>query len=148
MTSQFKQSLSFKEIEDMRNQILTLLTNINTKKHRIQSHDHRQLNNHLQYALSTLSNMHNIQTVEQADPFKTNYAKASDENKKVVYNSDGTTRIIKSGQVHTTGDDWEKQFDESLLMRPPCFQLPPQNLTNLPRIRQASNHSYDMVRGL
>jgi hypothetical protein len=148
MATQFKHSLSFEEIEKMRNQIITLLSTINTNKHRIMTHDFSQLNNHLQYALNTLGNMHNILAVEQSDPYgsrQSNYSQVTGVGKKVVYNPDGTTKII-NGLPDATGESWEKQFDEGLLMRPPCFQVPPQNLTSIPRIRQASKHN--MLQGL
>lgn len=152
MTTQFQHSLSFDEIESMRGHIITLLSTINTNKHRIMTHDYRQLNNHLQYALTTLGNMQNVLAVERSDPYGSRQADYSQvtgvEGKKVIYNPDGSTRIINSSQVHVTGEDWEKQFDEGLLMRPPCFQMPPQNLTAISRIRQASNHGHDMLRGL
>lgn len=152
MATQFQHSLSFGEIEGMRKQIIALLSTIDTNKHRIMTHDYRQLNNHLQYALNTLGNMHNILAVEQSDPYGSRQAEVSgiqsSQGKKVVYNPDGTTRIIDGNKVHTTGEDWERQFDEGLLMRPPCFQVPPQNITSIPRIRQASNHGYDMMQGL
>jgi len=151
MSTQFKHSLTFNEIEGMRNQIITLLTSINTNKHRIMSHDFRQLNNHLQYTLNTLSNMHNIMTVERSDPYgssEANYSQVRNKGQKIVYNSDGTTRIINNNNVHTSGEDWEKQFDENLLVRPPCFQTPPQSITSIPRIRQAGNYNHDMMSGL
>jgi len=152
MATQFHHSLSFEEIEKMRNQVIVLLTDIEHNKHRIMTHDFRQLNNHLQYVLNTLGNMHNILTVERSDPYSSSQADYTQvtgtEGKKVVYNPDGTTRIIASGQLQSTGEDWEKQFDEGLLMRPPCFQIPPQSLTNITRIRQASNYRHDMLQGL
>lgn len=155
MATQFKHSLSFEEIEGMRNQVISLLSTINTNKYRIMTHDYRQLNNHLQYTLTTLGNMHNILAVERSDPYGIQQAQASGvqgqgqaQGKKIVYNSDGTTRIIDGNQVNSTGEDWEKQFDEGLLMRPPCFQVPPQNLTSIQRIRQASNYNHDMIQGL
>lgn len=152
MAAQFKHSLSFEELEGMRNQILSLIGKINTNKHRIMPHDFRQLNNHLQYTMNTLANMQNVLVVERSDPYgsrQSDYTQVTGmQSKKLVYNSDGTTRIIAPHQVHTTGEDWEKQFDEGLLMRAPCFQVPPQNLTSIPRIRQASNYGHDMTRGL
>jgi hypothetical protein len=152
MATQFQHSLSFEEIESMKNQVLTLITSISTNKHRIMTHDYRQLHNHLQYTLNTLGNMHNIMTVERSDPYgsqQADYSKVTGvQGKKVVYNPDGSTRIIDDNERHATGESWEKQFDESLLMRPPCFQAPPQSLTSVPRIRQASNHGYDMTNGL
>jgi len=152
MATQFQHSLSFEEIEKMRNQVIALLTNIDHNKHRIMTHDVRQLNNHLQYTLTTLGNMQNVLAVERSDPYgsrQADYTKVTGvEGKKVVYNPDGSTRIIATSQLPSTGEDWEKQFDEGLLMRPPCFQIPPQSLTNITRIRQASNIGHDMLQGL
>jgi hypothetical protein len=152
MATQFQHSLSFEEIEGMRTQVLNILSNLNTNKHRIMTHDFRQLNNHLQYALNTLGNMHNILAVEQSDPYgsqQSDYSQVSGlKGKKVLYNPDGTTRIVDNSDSLGRGEDWEKQFDEGLLMRPPCFQIPPQNLTSIPRIRQASNHGHDMIKEL
>jgi len=153
MATQFQHKLSFKEIENMRNQIITLLSTLNTNKHRMMSHDFRQLNNHLQFALNTLGNMHNILTVERSDPYSSQQANYSGipgnagMRRKVIYNPDGTTRIVNAGNPYSSNsEEWEKQFDEGLLMRPPCFQVPPQNMTNITRIRQAGDH--DMVKEL
>ena len=143
-------SLSSQEIEGMRGSIITLLNNINTNKHRIRTADFNQLNNNLKYALNTLSNMHNFLNIAPTSASGAG-AGAGDawcQSKKVVYNPDGSTRVIDSQQFHTTGEDWERQFDERLQIRAPCYQQPPQALTSIPRIKQASNHGYDMTRAL
>ena len=138
MATQFQQTLSFEEITQMRQQVL--------------SHDHRQLNNHLQYVLTTLSNMHNIMTVEKSDPYgsrQSDYTQVTAQGgRKVVYNADGSTRVITASSVHSSGEDWEKQFDEGLLMNAPCFQTPPQSMTNIGRIRQAAHSDHDMTQHL
>ena len=152
MASQFQHSLSFGEIQSLKQQVLEIISTIETKKHKIMPHDFRQLNNNLQYTLTTLNNMHNILAVEKSDPYgsrQADYSKvAGVGGRTVVYNSDGTTRIVGSDGVNSTGEDWEKQFDEGLLMKPPCFQLPPQNLTNINRIRQAASSDNDLTRNL
>ena len=140
-------SLSSQEIEGMRGSIISLLNNINTNKHRIRTSDYNQLNNNLKYALNTLSNMHNFLTIAPTSP-EASAGNAWCQTKKVVYNPDGSTRIIDSQQFHTTGEDWERQFDERLQIRAPCYQQPPQVLTSIPRIKQAANHGYDMTRSL
>jgi hypothetical protein len=145
MSTQLQHSLTFKEIDSIRHQVLSVMNNIESVKYRIMTQDHRQLTNHLQYVLGTLTNMSNILAVEKADPYSSqqaDYTKVTGiSGKKVIYNQDGSTRIIDSASVHTTGEDWERQFDEGLLMKPPCFQMPPQNLTSIPRIRQASTQN-------
>ena len=136
--SQFQHTLSLGEIDAMRQQVLKLLSTIERNKYRIMTHDFNQLNNHLKYTLNTLGNMSNILTVERSDPVYGSAASATGQGKMVVYNPDGTTKIINSSTVHTTGEDWERQFDAGLLMRPPCFQVPPQNLTSIPKIKAAA----------
>ena len=152
MASQFQHSLSFGEIQSLKQQVLGIISTIETKKHKIMPHDFRQLNNNLQYTLTTLNNMHNILAVEKSDPYgsrQADYSKvAGVGGRTVVYNSDGTTRIVGANGVSSTGEDWEKQFDEGLLMKPPCFQLPPQNLTNINRIRQAASSDNDLTKNL
>ena len=134
MTSQFNHTLSFGEIESMRKSVLGLLSNIERNKYRILTQDFNQLNNHLRYTLNILGNMTNILTVEKSDPYASSSAGVSKNSKTVVYNADGTTKIIDSASVHTTGEDWEQQFDAGLLMNPPCYQIPPQSLTSIPRV--------------
>jgi len=152
MATQFQQTLSFNEIESMRQRVLSMLSWLNTNKYRVRTHDYRQITNHLQYVLTTFGNMTNILAVEQSDPYhsqQADYTKiAAVSGKKVIYNPDGSTRVIDTEGVHTTGEDWERQFDEGLLMKPPCYQLPPQNLTDINRIRKAANHQYDMMQRL
>jgi spore germination protein YaaH len=140
-------SLSSQEIESMRSSIISLLNNINTNKQRIRTSDFNQLNNNLRYALNTLSNMHNFLSIAPA-PASPDAGNAWCQSKRVVYNPDGSTRIVDSQQFHTTGEDWERQFDERLQIRAPCYQHPPNTITSIPRIRQASNHGYDMTRAL
>lgn len=152
MATQFQHTLSFEEIEQMRQHVLSLVSSIHSKKHRIMSHDHRQLNNHLQYVLTTLSNMHNIMTIEKSDPYgskESNYTQVTGMGgRKLVYNADGTTRVITSSSIHNSGEDWEKQFDEGLLQKAPCFQIPPQSMTSIRRIRQAGHSEHDMKHNL
>jgi hypothetical protein len=139
MSSQFNHTLSFGEIESMRKGVLTLLSTIERNKYRMLTQDFNQLNNHLRYSLNILGNMTNILTVEKSDPYSS--GSAGVQKKTVVYNADGTTKIIDSASVHTTGEEWEQQFDAGLLMNPPCYSMPPQSLTSIPHIKRASGRN-------
>lgn len=146
MSAQFDKTLSVDEIEGMRQQVLKLMGTLNTHKHRVRPHDHRMLNNHLQMVLNTFGNMSNIKLIEKSDPYHSQHSDYSAgtsraSGKKIIYNRDGSTRVIDPAAVHTTGDGWEQQFDQSLLMKPPCFQMPPQSLTSIPKIKEASDWS-------
>lgn len=150
MSSQLQHSLTGREIEGVRSQIIKVLDYLHTNRTRIMPHDYRQLSNHLQYTLTTLTNMSNILEVEKSDPYNSyqgDYSKVTGATgRTVVYNQDGTTRIVDPRTVHTTGDGWESQFDQGLLQKPPCFVLPPQSLTSIPKIQRASE--WDRVKGL
>lgn len=133
------QRISQNEIQELQQDVLNLLAKLEPLKYRIGTQDHRQLINNLQYTLTTLRNMSNTVSVEQSDPYSSAQLNYTHEtNKKLIYNPDGTTRIVDSKSLHTTGDAWESQFDESLLLKPPCYMVPPQNLNSIPKLRQAS----------
>jgi len=141
-----EQNISLKKIDDMRLRIIANLKEIELNKHLIRSHDRNDLNNYHNAILRILDNMVNIQKVEQADP----YAKSSmsgysgtykidprAEKTNVIYNQDGTTQIVRNKSYRITNEQWEKQFDENLLLNPPCYMMPSQSLTSIPKIRNA-----------
>lgn len=87
--------------------------------------------------MTTLRNISNVQSVESADPHGYNTV-AAFQGPKVQYNKDGTTRIVQANQVNSTGEGWEGQFDQNLLINPPCYVMPPQNLSSIDTIRRAT----------
>jgi len=127
-------SLSLDEINMLKTKVLEVLNYVETNKSRIRSEDKKQIHNHLNYTLNTLGNMSNSAIVQASEPC---YGSAS-SSKTIIYNKDGTSRIIDPTNIPRTNDGWEAQFDSSLLMKPPCFQLPPQNITNIKQLKQAS----------
>lgn len=134
-------TISQSRIQELQNDVLKVLDKVEKSKYQIRTHDHRQLVNHLQYTLTTLRNMSNTIAVEKSDPYnsyQSDYQAGPHAGKKVQYAPDGKAHIIGASDVHTTGDGWEAQFDENLLIKPPCFQMPPQNLTSIPVIRRTS----------
>jgi hypothetical protein len=138
--TQFRMSITQEEINGMSTKVIEILNYIETNKRRIPTHDQRQLSNHLSYVLNTLGNMSNMLAVDKSDPYfsrQGDYGRVAPA-RKVVYNPDGTTRIVSSGELSTSGDGWEAQFDEGMLMHPPCYQMPPQNITSIPRIKKAT----------
>lgn len=145
MSTQFQHTLTFNEIDAIRQQILGVVSRIHSNKHRIMSQDYRQLNNHLQYTLTTLGNMANTLAIEKSDPYSSkqaDYTKVTGlGGKTILYNPDGSTRLVDANSVHTTGEGWENQFDENLLIKGPSYQKPPQSLTNIRHIRQAAQRS-------
>ena len=148
--SQFQHSLSVNEILGVQKQLTNVLDYLHTNRTRIMPHDYRQLTNHVQYSLTTLTNMVNVLAVEKSDPYNSHhsdYSQVTGSNGRVVvYNPDGTTRFADTKSFNTTGDGWEHQFDQGLLQKPPCFVMPPQSLTSIPQIQKASG--WDMTKGL
>ena len=133
MSRQFEHTLTTKEIGGVKKSIIGILDYLHTSKYRILPEDYRQLCNHLQYSLTTLTNMDNVLLVEKSDPYNLTQA-----HKTLTYNQDGTTRFVDKRSLDTTGDGWEQQFDKGLLQNPPCFMMPPQSLTHIPQIRKAA----------
>jgi len=141
-----EQTLTLREIDEMRNNVIAILRNLEIKKHLIRSHDRTKLVNHLNFTLETLDNMINIKKVEMSDPYNKWSAKPGDNytldpratTRTVVYNRDGTTKIVDKSLHDSSGEEWERQFDESQLIKPPCFMMPPQNLSNISKIKNAS----------
>ena len=142
MATHTQTNLSTKDVLELEQGVLNLLSKVDQKKYYLQNGDFRQLTNHLQYCLTTIRNISQTLAVQQADPynsFQADYTSSSGlSGKKVKYMPDGSVKIVDSRALNTTGDGWENQFDENMLVRPPCFQSPPQNLTNLTSIRQAT----------
>lgn len=144
--SYMEQTLSLPEIDEFRNGIIALLKHLELKKQLIRSHDRTKLVNHLNFSLEVLDNMVNIKKVEMADPYNrwnaqptTNYMLDPRANiKNVIYNPDGTTRIIDNASRPTNQEEWTRVFDESQLINPPCFMMPPQNLSSIQRIKSAN----------
>ena len=133
--------LTSSEISGLQHKLVDVLDYIHTNRARIRTEDFGQLNNHIRYAMTTLTNMSNILAVESADPYgKSHYGSACQKSAStVVYNKDGTTRVVSEASLRTTGEGWERQFDGGLLQHPPCFIAPPQSLTSIPKIKSAQS---------
>jgi hypothetical protein len=138
-TAPLLRNLTLNEITGLQGKVLAIIDEVYTNKGRIETSAYKELNNHLQYVMTVLRNMATTQVVEKSDPynsFQSDYTGVTGyTGSKVLYNADGTTRLTR--QPPTTGQGWELQFDESQLMNPPCFMVPPQNLTSIPAIRRA-----------
>ena len=137
------QTMGLREIDELRNNIIANLRAIELSKHVIRSHDRVKLVNHHNFILETLDNMINIKRVEMSDPYNswaadpTDTARLNATTKTIVYNRDGSTRIVECSQLRNRGEEWETQFDETQLLNPPCYMMPPQNLYSIPKISHA-----------
>lgn len=142
-----EQTLSLPEIDELRNGVMTILRKLELKKHQLRSNDRTKLVNHLNFTLETLDNMVNIKRVEMADPYNGWAAKPGSDymidpratKRTIVYNPDGTTRIVDNSRLDSSGEEWERQFDQSQLIKPPCYMMPPQTLSSIDRIKSASS---------
>ena len=123
-------SLKLSEIEMMRGNLLALNDFVYKNRFNMQQDDGRQLMNHFNYALDILSTMANKVSIQMAAP----------AGQSLIYdlNNSGRSTIVTPGTLPRTTDGWEQQFDDKLLLNPPCYNLPPQNLSNIQKIRTAS----------
>lgn len=136
-------ALSIQQIDNMRYAILSNLQKLDQNKHLIRSQDRTTLVNLHNQILHIYDNMINVRQVELSDPYRSatapNYNKMQ-SMKTVVYNRDGSTRLVDPSSLNT-GEEWEQMFSPSMLINPPCYQMPPQTLTNIQRIKTASEFS-------
>jgi hypothetical protein len=130
--------LTIQEMEVMRSKVIELINFIESNKARFQSNDSRELMNHFQYNLNHLGNMINIQSVQNSDPYHQQFSgwQSTGPARTVIYNPDGSTKIINASAPISRGEAWESQFDEGLLLKPPNYMLPPQTITQIPQIRR------------
>ena len=137
-----EQNISFKKIDEMRVNILKNLKLIESNKHLIRTHDKNILMNYHNFILNTFDNMINILKVENADPYahtnmNDNLNFSNGVTSTVLYNIDGTSKVINKRNIINSNNDWERQFDENI-MNPPCYSMPPQSLTYIPKIKNST----------
>lgn len=131
-TQETPPSLTSTEIAGLRRTLISFLNDLQSKKMRMQTGDYRSITEHIKYSLTTLSNMENMIVVAQSDPYGRQPQGTYSDAKTIVYNSDGSSRVVSTRDVPAKGEDWERQFEEGLLQRPPCYMLPPQSITKAP----------------
>lgn len=106
---------------------LSLIDQVEKLRHLLRDEDRKQMVNHLQLTLSVMRNISNSIMLDTAAP---SFSDRNNSAAKIIYNRDGTTRIVRSVDLATTGDGWESQFDENLLIRPPTYMRPPASKTS------------------
>jgi len=131
-------TLNIKEINEHRSKLQQQVSILQMQKARIPPNDYRNLMNYLQYCLTIFDNMINFKQIEENSPYNPqqigrngyNLARAS----KVIYNRDGTTKIVHPDEKNESRPEWEMQFDENI-MNPPCYIQPPSNVYNIDQIK-------------
>ena len=125
--------MSEKQVLDLQRDVTALIGKVDRLKHNMQTHDFQQLTNHLQYCMTTLRNIQTMQGVERAtmDGYDT---QAAMTGARVLYNPDGSTKVVQPSATPCTGQGWERQFDQSTLINPPCYVMPPQGVTDLKKL--------------
>ena len=134
-------SLTIEEINVMRQRVIDNLADLNLKKHKMKPNDFTTLMNYHKYVLNTMNNMVNVKTVEMNNAYGkrvgSNYQKGQYEqnNKRVVTNYDGTTSVVDVSQLKESTEEWAAPFSQTLLVNPPSFIYPPQNVYTVPAKR-------------
>ncbi len=143
----FRSSLPIAEIDKLRTRIRLNIAELNLKRNLMYPNDFTLLMNHHQYILNLFNNMINAKKVEQSDPYAPTYQAYTRnqyhidpyKNKKtLIYNPDGTTKIVGEHELSRTNEEWEAQFDRSLLLNPPSYIYPPSNVWNIRQVKRMS----------
>ena len=115
-----RQNLEFvKQLKQYSNNSIGL---INQYRDRIKIEDRYALLNHFEFINNLLTQM-----IPQATPFDVNDFELS---RKIQ----GNNSINKSKKEYK--NEWESQFDESLNLNPPCYIMPPQNVSGLNNLKK------------
>jgi len=131
-------SLSLDEINAMRQRVIDNLADLNLKKHKMKPNDFTTLMNYHKYVLNTMNNMVNVKTVEMNNAYGkrvgSNYqtGQYQQNNMKVVTNYDGTTTVVDVSQLKESNEEWAAPFSQTMLVNPPSFIYPPQNVYTVP----------------
>lgn len=129
--------LQLQEIERFRHVVLQLIGETQRQKGRLNTSDYTNLLNHYHFILTIYDNLINIRKAEDSNPYnpqrvgQNGYTSAP---LSVVYNRDGSTRLVQPGQRRPT-QEWETQFEENV-MNPPCYLHPPSNVWNIDQIKK------------
>lgn len=136
--------MDLEKIDQIRHNLLENLRVIEQNKHTIPPDDYTRLINMHQSSLSIFDNLITIRKVARYDSYVTpgtGVAKHPDDRLKVVYNKDGTTKVVRESHLlNTESEPWMKQFDLNLF-NPPSYTIPPQTLTSIPRIERSQSQS-------
>lgn len=140
----FRASLPIGDIDRLRQGIRQNISELSLKKGQIPPNDYNLLMNHLNYILDLYNNMINRKKVEQSDPYSqtsSSYLQNKIQGtpnagkQTVIYNPDGTTKLVSQGDLCVTNEGWEAQFDSSLLINPPSYSFPPMNKYRIDQIK-------------
>lgn len=140
----FRASLPISDIDKMRTKVRENIAELNLKRHLMLPNDFTLLMNHHQYILNLYNNMINAKKVEQSDPYSpTHQSYLQNQHtldpykgkKTLIYNPDGTTQIVGESELCRTNEEWEAQFDPSLLLNPPSYIFPPSNVWNVSQVK-------------
>jgi ABC-type glutathione transport system ATPase component len=116
------------EISALENDVLRVMKRMEPMKFKMSTENFRIITQHLQYTLTTLRNMSTEAQLISSNPYS-----GMGPSQTIRYNPDGSTRVVSSRSFHSTGDGWEKQFQEGLLNPPSYMQPPHQQSGGKPR---------------
>jgi len=125
-------SLNNQEINLMLKNVSALFDQVEKNKYKMPSTSYAEIINYNNMIRNVLVNMHNI---NQVTAFTHDYNKQHELNRnyEIVYNRDGSSKIIDKRLKTPIADSWEAQYDDSNNISPPCYMAPPSNLTSINR---------------
>lgn len=138
---------TIEELNQYRQRLMENVAQLNLDKHKFRSDDWSQLTNYHNYCLNILNNIVNVKTVEYSNPYNQSvdkltggtarpgfdstdgsYLNPYGSQLKVIYNRDGTTKIVdQNGKSNRITQEWETQFDDNVI-NPPSYAYPPSNI--------------------
>jgi hypothetical protein len=142
----FNASASIADINQLRSRLEQNIGQMTMMRAKFDSSDFTQLMNYHQYCLNIFDNMINTRKVMESDTYYSTQPPVTMDfcvdnpvlgRKMLVWNQDGTTKIIGENDLCRKNEEWERQFTPSMLQNPPMWTFPPSNVWN---IKQAQNY--------
>lgn len=140
----FNSSLSIADIDRLRKRLIDNIGDLNYMKAKFNSNDFTQLMNYHLFCLTIFDNMLNTRKVMESDIYAPTQSPFTDDvcidnpvrgRKTIVYNQDGSTRVVGENDLCRKNEEWEQQFSPTLLQNPPTYSFPPTNVWNIKQVQ-------------
>jgi len=130
----YQQRLPIHVINEIKQNLTNSINLLNKYQSSLLPTEKHTMMNHLEFVNNMLNEMLVPSTFAETNDFE--YSRVNKDNMKIVYNKSGDSTLIDRNRREFK-QEWERQFDESQNINPPCYIMPPQSLTGLTNIKRA-----------
>lgn len=123
------QNISTEEVADLQKDLHAFQNKLDSYKYVLPTYRFTELSEHVHNCLTILDNMLLIDRVSRGSGYGTRYTDMLC-GQRLLKGKDGVLQESKRA-YKPTGEGWERQFDESKNLNPPCFIKPATSMTGV-----------------